>query len=143
MAQGYLIFVEALQRFDSTRAQFSTFLYHRLRLLNDYCSNQNKKKSLDISSSEMILDEFWFCDFDIFASTMDRIDAISKLSVDSQKVLQYILHRDWETPGFRPNRPFYNHTYEAFSRLYDWTPARVKNSWEELKCFWDDNKHLF
>lgn len=143
VAQGYLLFVEALKRFDETKAKFSTYLYHNLRMLNDYCSEKRRKTSLDSSASEMILDEFWYSDYDTFESTLSKMDAISKLSEDSQKVLSYILHRDWETPGFKPSRPYFNHTYEAFSRLYDWTPSRVKKSWMELTEWWSANSTAF
>jgi DNA-directed RNA polymerase specialized sigma24 family protein len=82
-AQGYLIFCEALDRFDSNRGSFSTFLHHRLRTLNDFCRSEKRKGGVNI---ELFEDQLVYEDSEeeIFNESLDR------LSDPAQRLLDLI-----------------------------------------------------
>jgi hypothetical protein len=90
-AQGYLIFCEAVERFDDTKAGFSTFLHHRLRTLNDFCLKQKGYISDNIDDH-----------YNIAAPEVDRdvfYQAVENLSEPAQELVSMILDNQFVIPG--------------------------------------------
>jgi hypothetical protein len=56
-AQGYLVFMEATERYEEGRASFSTFLFNRLKTLNDYCEREVKLRGKTMPILEEYLDD--------------------------------------------------------------------------------------
>jgi hypothetical protein len=50
-------------------------------------------------------------------------------------VLNYLISREWETPGIA-RTPRLHSVQKWLKYQYDWTAARTKKAWDELKAWW-------
>ena len=158
--QAYLIFCEAIERYDEKRnVKFITFLFHRLRTLNDYClqksyqninplfknkafpkgiKNTPDKNGIKILTSEnwkykallyvntFIIENYDYnkeeitdISYELFEAAMDRLESSLELSKDAQEILDYLISREWETPGI--NRVPRLHSVKQYFRYWkDW-----------------------
>lgn len=153
-AQALLIFVEATKRYKKTKgASFGTFLFHRLRTLNDYCEREIKIQGRLEPLLEEMFDGDSLCDsseyismksteeqlkkiddsFVDFCDVLSDAEAKAKLSMDAQAILNYIFVGDWGTPG-SALKPSLFGAQNAFKRE-GWLPSRTLKAWEEVK-FW-------
>jgi len=150
--QAYLIFCEAIERFDESRkVKFITFLFHRLRTLNDYCIFENKKKNginklphvynnnegYEENNEMDIIDT----SYEQFEIAMERLESALELSKDAQEILNYLIGREWETPGI--NRiPRLHSVKKYFYYTKNWMPKRTETAWDEIKSWWRSGNHF-
>jgi DNA-directed RNA polymerase specialized sigma subunit len=140
--QAYLIFCEAIERYDPSRnAQFITFLYHRLRTLNDYCKFNRTVDSqiqlFDSDQEENVID----VTFEQFEAAMGRLEESLELSEDAQDIIDYLISREWETPGI--NRVPRLYSIKKYYRYWKgWMPKRTEQAWEEIKDWWKSGNHF-
>lgn len=168
-AQGFLIFVEVVKEYDSTKAAFSTFLFHQLKALDYYCLKENKKKqrtsslqgisnsigsrmsnldSVSIERGESIVeyrkvkrltgDTPWSFvynkEFEDFCEALERVESIQKnLSEKAQKILEWLLSEEWNTPGdwHLPGLKTAKREFKS------WRIKEVESAWEEIKNWWN------
>lgn len=150
LSQAYLIFMESIERYDETRgAKFSSFLFSRLRTLEDFCAKENRYinravpifNSFDTFSddgdvhltlsgeSEVLMDPFWtkFCQF------VELTESISDLSADASEVYSVLVNREWTQPGNnnQPNLTKITHVMKD----RNWRSCRTHKAWKELQTW--------
>ena len=97
LSQGYLIFVEAMNSYDESRAKFSTYLWENLNnRLNKYCEMECKNWT-----DTMVLDsDYPFVsgieDFREIDSELVMENSKKMLSFEAKQILEYIINREWE-----------------------------------------------
>lgn len=151
-SQAYLIFCEAVERFDSSRAYkgkeeklFESFLFNRLRTINDFAKDFKKKTDYipfineqNDYKIEICLKDTRIEDFEI---AMDKLESGLALSEDAQEIIDFIISRQWETPGF--NRVPRLHSVQRYYRYWKgWMPQRTARAWEEIRTWWKSGNHL-
>lgn len=136
-AQAYLVFVEALQRWDPGIASFSTFLFNRLRTLYDYGCYQVRRRSLGEEALKAYSEVY---SFDTFERTIDIVEEKARLSADARQVLDFILDRRWEVPGEFTKMTYFS-AWKWYHYMYEWKPKRFKEAWEEIEGWWDAKLH--
>jgi len=142
-AQGYLEYCEALERFDITRAGFSTYLTHRLYgRLNDYAKRQTRLRGATLPGMED--DEFNSSWADSLESPEEHLslselvcEAAKEISADAVDVLLWILDRKWEKHGFHI-RPSVSRAQTVFHLECAWEGKRVASAWRELSAWWPE-----
>jgi len=138
-AQAMYVFAEALRRFDSERAAFSTFLTHRLRTLEDYAKREERRGQAGIPSDR---DDFVARDYLTASEAFKRIERdrqLSRLSEDARDVLNYLCGHEWETPGItRITRPTFQGISNWYQARWGWAPKRIREAWAELHQWWTE-----
>jgi RNA polymerase sigma factor (sigma-70 family) len=146
ISQGYLIYVEALNSFDITKAMFSTYLYGRLRTLYDYAKTQKRQWPTQILDNTGIVDSF----FDTKKIEDENYilkkiqEAANFVSEDALAILDWLLGRDWDFSEnlLNKKRPTLSSTLRHFVDQ-GWQPIKVKNCWAELANWWTTAKFSF
>lgn len=167
-SQAFLVFCEALDRFDDSQATFTTFLFHRLRTLNDYCKKEKgiecRQKLLynpniqpgsylpsmgDISGIDDIqnVKNTTSEGIDPEVSYEDRIEerilfnqALDRLSDDGKHVVENLLYGAFEKPEMdRQRSPGKYRIREVLTKEHGWPHARVDKVWTELHTWFTDN----
>lgn len=107
-AEGFLIYTECLQKYDCTKAMFSTYLWHQLGRLKDIVEKKSNQyissyEDLKMSDNEKSKKRTYTAN-DIpdrqmpdFVSFME--DAFYFLSGEAYRLLQYIISYDWDWRG--------------------------------------------
>jgi len=91
-SQGYLIFCQALEKFDESKgAKFSTFLCHQLRALKDHCVSEIRHSHADMEYTEMV-------EAAPLSTREQFYEALDHLTEDSRQVLDCIFQGDFEQP---------------------------------------------
>lgn len=130
-AQGALIYLYVLNKYDISKASFSTFLYLALGRLYEYAyyyNDRNRNETLTEVAEKTI------ADMEINPSLNDLLDiAKEKLSEDSYKLIEWILKRTWEFNGrLKP-------CLTMVMRNFGWNREYAKACWAECKNFWNDS----
>lgn len=131
-AQAYLIFMEALEKWDPDKASFSTFLYSRLRTINDYCVYLMRRYCVNYEKTPQVHADA----YDVFETVLEEMEVAVELSDDARDVLAFILQRDWEVPGTRL-KPSFHVVTKIYRKERGWMPKRFKDAWDELDAWWD------
>jgi hypothetical protein len=155
--QGYLIFCEALEKLDPSKASFSTYLFGELDRLDQYCRKEyrkNKKSVQRIKHSKvrgyghniyinrLYPDNTTIYNYSIFEKVLDKMDYEISLSDDAKDILRYILSREWEDVE-RNWVPRFSHIKEIYS-LKGWANNRIQKTWQEIRSWWlESNKDSF
>lgn len=141
-SEGYLIFMEILDTFDESRnIQFSTYLYHSLRKLQDFCAKYTKgwRETLPLWDESAVTSDYAEnrpdLSFDCFCRMLDRTEAATYLSEDAKEILTYLLSEDWRIPG-NNRKPSWNSVMKEY-RKRGWFPARTRKAWKELENWWN------
>jgi len=155
--QGYLIFCEALEKLDPSKASFSTYLFNELERLDGYCRKEyrkNKKSVQRIKHSKvrgyghniyinrLYPDNSTIYNYSIFEKVLDKMDYEISLSDDAKDILQYILSREWEDveKNWVPRLSYIKKVYMDKG----WKNSRILRTWQEIKLWWQEsNKDSF
>lgn len=152
-AQGYLIYTETLERYNSDKSKFSTFLYSRLRTLNDYGKRLNRINNYNqigyVETPNMAPDSMkdfnswmenailWFdsgepfLSYDDFVEKLEFYDsAASDLSDKAKMILDYILSSSEEKYSFHSVKNYFRVTYK-------WPTCVIKKLWSEIQEWWN------
>jgi hypothetical protein len=130
-AQGHLVFMDAIGRFENGKgAKFGTYLFNRLKTLDDYCERERKYHGRAV---KMLIEDLKN-NPQRFYKPMDVMEHSQTLSPDAQEVLRYILGATWEKPGSNKIPSQYSILKEFRER--DWAYQRIKDAWEELRLWY-------
>ena len=154
-SEAFEIFCEAVEKFNPKQAKFSTFLYHRLRKLNDYC---RKETSIRQRERAELLESAGNYDFPgpiyknpdpafTYSQDFDSLplfqEAAKSLSEDGKKVLVSILSRDFEAPKIREREQSQYKIVKTLIESWGWSRKRAVQTWEELKSWWTNLEPAF
>jgi len=155
--QGYLIFCEALEKLDPSKASFSTYLFGELDRLDNYCKKEYRKnfKSVqrikrpkvcgyghNIFINRLYPDNSTIYNYSIFEKVIDKMDYEISLSDDAKDILRYILSREWEDveKNWIPRLSYVKKVYMD----KDWKNSRILRTWQEIRNWWlESNKDSF
>lgn len=136
-SRGYELFMKTVERYDESKANFSTYLFHNLHDLENYCKRQFRKNKKFESLEAM--DCSSFLDFRTFQDTVIRLEATLPLSPQAKSILEFLLKREWELcPGKRPRKPSLALTIEM-NRVKGMRKCEIQRAWNELKQWWEMN----
>ena len=128
-SEAFLIFYETIKKYDSSKAQFSTFLYSNLRRLQCYSKNEMRRKN----RTETIENHY-----NSFVDKRNEIEAIiskEELSKDAKEILAVLLSWNWNIPGVN-KKPRFTDIKETFIKLH-WKRSRIYKAWEEIRAWWN------
>ena len=155
--QGYLIFCEALEKLDPSKASFSTYLFNELERLDPYCKMEYRKslKSVqrikhskvrgyghNIYINRLYPDNSTVYNYSIFEKVLDKMDYEISLSDDAKDILRYILSREWEDveKNWIPRLSYIKKIYMDKG----WKNSRILKTWHEIRLWWlESNKDYF
>ena len=158
-SQGFLIFCEAVKKYDKNLGSFSTYLTHELKRLNFYSKTEFKHKYKDVTRIKMYnkrgyginvyvnkinIDESTPCesDYKCFEKVLDKIDYEVSLSQDAKEIVNYIISKEWEDVE-KNWKPRFSHIQKLYSEK-GWARTRIINAWKEIKEWWvASNKDQF
>jgi RNA polymerase sigma factor (sigma-70 family) len=152
-SEGYKIFCEAIERFEEKRSKFSTFLFHRLRTIEDYCQREK------LIEKRFKVNEFEFNSFDgnmaghdeeflksgkPYCSELIKIEdpieqkilfeqAVEKLSSDGQYIVANMIYGEFHNPESKRQRTIGK---SRVREVIGWGEERVNQVWGELKEWW-------
>jgi hypothetical protein len=142
LSEGLVLFTRALQGYDASKASFSTFLYHKLNLLNNYAKQLKKKTRYycftdlerhtddqdDFNFVDTIVDTFSFISFKKRLEFYDQIDR-SFLSKKAIYIIKYILSK----PDIVCNRYVVKRHMRGRFNISD---TAFDKLWHEIKRWW-------
>jgi len=132
LSEAYCYFCEIARNYDPTRALFSTYLYRGLEMrLNQYCKKEQQKKYKTMSDKYDRNEEV---SFKRFVQTIELADSILSLSDDARELLDFILGREWEIPGWGYAKISYHSVFRHYKN--DWEQSRINDAWTELGQWW-------
>jgi hypothetical protein len=155
--QGYLIFCEALEKLDPSKASFSTYLFNELERLEQYCKKEYRKNNKSIQRikvarkrgyghniyiNRLYPDNSTIYNYSIFEKVLDKMDYEISLSDDAKDILQYILSREWEDveKNWIPKLSYVKKVYMDKG----WKNSRILRTWQEIREWWlESNKDSF
>jgi hypothetical protein len=155
--QGYLIFCEALEKLDPSKASFSTYLFNELERLEQYCKKEYRKNNKSVQRvkvskirgygknlyiNRLYPDNSTIYNYSIFEKVLDKMDYEISLSDDAKDILQYILSREWEDveKNWVPRLSYIKKVYMDKG----WKNSRILRTWQEIKSWWQEsNKDSF
>jgi hypothetical protein len=135
---AYIVFCEAIDRFDANKnTLFGSYLYYRLKTVKDIYSKPHRKRKLiqNYSVVRQNCAEFADITLEIFKTEMETMETALCLSEDAQGVLNFLISREWETPG-TAKTPRLHSVQKWLKYQFDWMPSRTKKAWDELKVWW-------
>jgi hypothetical protein len=130
-SEAYLIFCEALKRYDSEQASFSTFLRSSMRRLGWPISYREVRR---ISKLEPLSIEPGDSTYAPGLPAIDRLAfAAEELSDDAREIVLRAASGDF----YDPNRRSYKAGSKAAVReTLGWDPERTERAWGEAKDWW-------
>ncbi len=133
--EGYAIFVDACERYDDSKASFSTFLTHRLRSMNDTLTVIRR----EIRQRQMsVRDEYAYSRAPSPVDEVERLldeltfdELFDRWSIDAREVF------DWMSVGPAPTkRPGLKQAMFYFGAVRHWAARRTIAAWEEIRSGW-------
>lgn len=137
-SQAFLIFTEAVDRFDPSQGSFVTFLYHRLRTLNDYCKRE-KRIGIRFTDFENVIDEHHIDENEQSRAWMN--ERIESLSDDAKIVISGILSGQFHTPLKPYQQKPVSKDAVSYSMVKEegWTYTRFNRVWIEIRNWYQFN----
>lgn len=130
-SEAYLVFMETLQMYDANYGiEFSTFLYSRLRSITDTLMRDRMKHVKNVTDA--VLETI------CIEEQYNKLSETYLLSGDAQKIVNFILSRDWEdveAPAKRLPRCSYLQKY--FFATCNWSNAKTKRLYNEICVWWN------
>lgn len=139
-SQGFLIYCECLEKFDSTRAGFTTYLYVQLGRLRDFARTWHRTSGVlmqDYFSRGNEEDEVEY-EKNIEARESSPMvwelleGAKTELSNAAYEVFEWIVLRDWEKPRVKvPN-------VRIAAKKFQKTLEEMEAIWDECGDYWNE-----
>ena len=128
-AQGALIYCFCLEKYDSTKANFSTILYLALNGLSQYTYYYNDRyRNEDLN--ETVEDTIEAKSDSVSARELLQV-AKDELSRDAYRCLEWIIGRTWDFHGrLKP-------TLTMVISQFGWKRKYVEMVWNDCKSFWN------
>lgn len=142
MAEGYYIYTLCLSTFDETKGmKFTTYLYMNLtaRLKDFYNFTMKKIQSYEEfnkfskNGEDMPFEECIESNYDEHDEMMKQFfeEAREALSYEANKLLKYIISREWETPSNR-SKP----TNGQITKRFGYRKELIECLMSEIENFW-------
>ena len=130
-AQGALIYLYALDKYDISKASFSTFLCLALNRLYEY-AYYYRDRNRDGTLTEKV--EKRIEAIEINPSLKDFLElAKEKLTGDAYKLIDWLVTRSWDFQGrIKP-------CVAMAMRNFGWDRAYCQSVWNECKEFWNES----
>lgn len=131
-AQGYLVFMEALKRYQKDKnVKFGTFLFSRLRTLDDYCM---RERCFHGRAVQKLIDNYKKNPQEFYTHVSSILENTSQLSPDAKEILRFILECSWEKLGsnIKPSK----HMLKRVFYKRGWKCQRIWDAWDELKIWY-------
>lgn len=137
-AQGFLIYCECLQKYDFTKAKFTTYLYIQLNRLGDFVKTYKRQQG--------VMMEDYFANIVPEGKTYEETlkakasspavedflkEAKEILSENAYTLLTWIVGREWE--GKNKRTP----TISMAVKYFNTTKQAIEKAWEECRIFWN------
>jgi DNA-directed RNA polymerase specialized sigma subunit len=155
---AYEVFIETVGKYEERRGiQFGTYLYHRLRKVNEKCKSQHMKVKneycfgipskneicikLGKESAPKSMDHFADVRsiFKIFKERLEFYDCMeTELSLNAKELLKWILENKHEK-----NRLSFHQTRKYFTQELKWRFKDLKQAWDEVQNWWNENNFAF
>ncbi len=157
-SEAFLIFCEAIERYnEGWGAAFSSFLYSRLRTLDDYCTREKKYKErmIDVCIFDDPLDtdnekfsQITSDDGEQIEKLFERLyfyDIVEELSLDGRKILEGLFRGDFDKPfsRIRCRNICMSNIKEAVVKYWGWSHPKFDRVFEEIRVWWKKNKFSF
>ena len=129
-AQGALIYCKTLEKYDISKASFSTILYLSLNQLYEY-SYYYRDRNRDETLSEVAEKSIESMNFN--SPTIKDLLKINKkkLEDDSYRLIEWLVNRTWEFQGrIKP-------CLTMAMRKFGWDREYAKVVWNDCKDFWN------
>ena len=139
-SQGFLIYCECLEKYDVSKATFSTYLYTQLNRLGDFAKTYNRQKGCLIQDSfsneenediDNIEDMIISKNYDLPTLNDLLQEAKSELSEQAFQLLKWIIEKEWEKKNKRTP------TISMASKYFNISKTIVEKFWIECKDFWN------
>lgn len=146
-SQAFLIFCEALDRFDG-RSRFITFLSWRLMTLNDYCRREKalldheniEPKKLDNGGNDIEENPEWMLKEDKTAERLAFYQVVESLSRDGQDVVEHLIYGSFTQPKEKWQRDTGKYKMqEVLVKDWGWAKDRVEGVWNEIQGWYKEN----
>jgi len=135
---AYEVFIETLGKYDDKRnVKFGTYLYHRLRKVNEKCKSQHQKKKNECSTTILIniIDKRIF---NIFKERLEFYDSSeTELSLKARELLNWLLTTEHEK-----NRASFHRTRKHFTQVLNWKFKDLQQAWNEIHRWWNENNFV-
>lgn len=137
-SQAYIVFCEAIDRFDRKMgASFTTYLFDRLRTLDYYCKKEKFTKSLEIWIGKEYL-RFG----EIIEDRIERLnfyEMVDLLSKDARSLVKEIISGTFNQPGMDRQRSVgKTRIRKVVTKEWGWTHSKVDDVWNEVKTWWNE-----
>lgn len=124
-SQAFVIFCEALQKYDDRHASFTTYLWHQLRALETWCWDEKRVRWF---LSDSISEEY------PMTKSPPKID-LGELGLDAAEIVRRITYGEF----YDPNRLSYKSgSRTTVAKTLKWNPDRFDDAWTEAKGWWKD-----
>lgn len=137
-AQGFLIYCECLQKYDFTKAKFTTYLYIQLNRLGDFVKTYKRQQGVmmeDYFANIVPEGKTYEETLEAKASSPAVEDFLKEakeiLSENAYALLTWIVGREWE--GKNKRTP----TISMAVKYFNTTKQAIEKTWEECRIFWN------
>jgi hypothetical protein len=139
ISEGYVLFCDALKRYDPAKGAFSTVLYNELRRMHRWGKDEYMNKK-----HVTALEDTMPSTATAFNTVLEFTESKHELSANAKIMLEMILAREWagKTP-VRDRGPTKNIMYIICHDKFGWSQNRVQKIWDELQQWWKSEKYVF
>lgn len=141
-SQGYLIYCECLEKFDSSKSNFSTYLYTQLNRLGDFARTYKRQKGeliqdyFPTEDEETNVEDLLECRESSLSLSEFLNESKNFLSEDCFEILKWILERTWERKNKKT--PTISMAVSYFNKSRDY----IEKCWNEISLFWNEKGNL-
>jgi len=126
-AQGFYLFVKALNKWEKEKSSFSTYLFMTLKDLHKYCLKNHFFVNWDDRNFDNLPSDIT----DRFFKILEFYDsAATELSEEAQNILGFILSFGGK------KKPTIHGAFKYFHGLYNWSRKKVVKFWKEVEIWW-------
>jgi hypothetical protein len=144
-SQGFLIYCECLEKYDISKAQFTTYLYIQLNRLGDYAKTYNRQRGVLIQDYYSNPNEEKEKDYETTLPARefapDVVDFLNEakdiLSDNAYNLMTWIVGRTWE--GKNKRTP----TVAIAVKYFNVSKQVIERAWEEIGTFWNEQGSAF
>jgi len=155
-AQAIYIFCKSIETYNEAIANFSTYLFNQLQMLNHFCKYEYRKRNKDVlhiktngkrgHGKNQFIDRIEIPEtayYQEYDRLLDKMEYDSILSGDAKEIVEYLCSREWEDnleSNWFPRFSYIKKMYLAKG----WNRNRINKAWEQIRQWWiGSNKDQF
>jgi hypothetical protein len=157
LSDAYEIFCKAVNTYDDSIASFSTHLCCRLDATMNKSRTRRKIMKSEVppvnfaGESDSIYPQYNEVGTDLIMDDqhyeiykcIDRLESALELSDDAQQIIEFLLSREWETPGINNRVPRFSATRQWVRRELKWPNKRIIGAWNEIGKWMHGINHAY